>query len=125
MVEGLLKNDVEKLFSFLDANQNGNISVNEFCLLVQGVSLSMEARMNSFSFEFEAKLRTEIEALFDRLDTDKNGSLSADEFVQMVRPTDQSGAISINRAYEIIRQFDADGDSCISKSEFVKYLLPR
>lgn len=81
--------------------------------------------MQSFSFEFEAKLRTEIEGLFDKLDKDKNGSLTPDEFVQMVRPTDQSGTITLERAYEIVRQFDADGDSRISKSEFTAYLLPR
>jgi len=81
--------------------------------------------MQSFSFEFESKLRSEIEGLFDRLDKDKNGALTAEEFVQMVRPTDQSGTMTLDRAYEVVRQYDTDGDSRISKSEFVSYLLPR
>mmetsp|Transcript_24323 Transcript_24323/g.32583 ORF Transcript_24323/g.32583 Transcript_24323/m.32583 type:complete len:128 (+) Transcript_24323:1247-1630(+) len=85
----------------------------------------MQARMQSFSFEFEARLRTEIESLFDRLDKDRNGALTAEEFVQMVRPTDKTGSISLERAYEIVRHFDEDGDSRISKLEFVQYLLPR
>ena len=125
MIEGVQISDVEMLFSFLDSNQDGSISINEFCLLVQGITLSIQARMKSFSFEFDAKLKTEIETLFDRLDTDRNLSLTADELVQMTRPTDQSGAITLERAHAIIRQLDTDGNGRISKVEFVKYFMPR
>jgi len=34
LIEGLLAGDVEKLFSFLDSNSNGFISIDEFCTLV-------------------------------------------------------------------------------------------
>ena len=61
MIEGLQQDDVRKLFSFLDSNQNGSISINELCMLVDGVTLSMQARMASFSLEFEAQLKCEIE----------------------------------------------------------------
>lgn len=80
MVEGLQEDDVGKLFSFLDTNSDGAISINELCMLLQGINLSMQQRMQSFSFEFDAKLKTEIESLFDRLDKDKNGALTAEEF---------------------------------------------
>ena len=70
-------------------------------------------------------MKTEIETLFDRLDTDRNLSLTADELVQMTRPTDQSGAITLERAHAIIRQLDTDGNGRISKVEFVKYFMPR
>lgn len=40
MIEGLHQDDVCKLFSFLDSNQNGSISINELCMLVEGVTLS-------------------------------------------------------------------------------------
>ena len=96
MIEGVQISDLEMLFSFLDSNQDGSISINEFCLLVQGITLSIQARMKSFSFEFDAKLKTEIETLFDRLDTDRNLSLTADELVQMTRPTDQSGCCALH-----------------------------
>ena len=81
MIEGLTNDDVGKLFAFLDSNQNGSISINELCLLVEGVTLSVQARMASFSLEFESKLRSEIDELFDRLDTDKNRALTANELV--------------------------------------------
>ena len=87
--------------------------------------MSIQARMNSFSFEFEAQLKTEIEKLFDRLDVDRNGALTADEFAQMIRPTDATGQMTLDRAYEIVRALDTDGDSRISKSEFLAYLMPR
>lgn len=81
MIEGLQQDDVRKLFSFLDSNQNGSISINELCMLVDGVTLSMQARMASFSLEFEAQLKCEIEELFDRLDTDHSRALTANELV--------------------------------------------
>ena len=125
LIEGVLPEDVEKLFTFLDTNQNGSISINEFCMMIEGINMSMQARMNSFSLEFNSKLKTEIQALFERLDKDRNQSLTADEFVQMVRPTDKTGSITLERAYEIVRQIDRDGDGRITKPEFVDFLLPR
>ena len=59
--------------------------------------------MKSFSFEFDAKLKTEIERLFDELDADRSGYLTANEFVQMIRPTDKTGSITIEKAAHIIR----------------------
>ena len=94
-------------------------------MLLQGINLSMQQRMQSFSFEFDAKLKTEIGSLFDRLDKDKNGALTAEEFAQMVRPTDKTGSITLERAYDIVRQFDTNGDSRICKNEFIQFLMPR
>ena len=34
MIEGLVEEDISKLFSFLDVNQNDSISINELCLLI-------------------------------------------------------------------------------------------
>lgn len=33
--------------------------------------------------------------------------------------------MTLDRAYEIVRALDADGDSRISKPEFLAYLMPR
>lgn len=42
----------------------------------------------------------------------------------MVRPTDKTGSITLERAYEIVKRIDTDGDSRISRQEFVQYLMP-
>lgn len=42
----------------------------------------------------------------------------------MVRPTDKTGSLTLDRAYAIVRQIDTDGDSRISRQEFVQYLMP-
>jgi len=43
----------------------------------------------------------------------------------MVRPTDKTGSITLERAYDIVRQFDTNGDSRICKNEFIQFLMPR
>ena len=53
LVEGLSDEAINKLWNFLDINHDGEISINEFCVLIEGVDLSYEMRMKSFSVEFE------------------------------------------------------------------------
>ena len=45
LIEGLPADDVSKLFSFLDANSDGHISINEFCMLINDINMSLQARM--------------------------------------------------------------------------------
>lgn len=79
--------DVERVFNFMDTNCDQTISVNEFCLLVEGSQLSMKERLQTgFSRDFEEKLKAEISELFDKLDENKDRSLTAQELVQIFRP---------------------------------------
>ena len=43
----------------------------------------------------------------------------------MVRPTDNGGSITLEKAYEIVQKFDQNGDGRIQKNEFVAYLMKR
>ena len=61
VVEGLTTDDISKLFTFLDINGDGEISIHELASLVSGANLSLEMRMKSFSAGFEAELKYEIE----------------------------------------------------------------
>ena len=99
IIQGITSQQVDKLFTFLDTNGNGTISIHEFCMFIEGVKLTAEMRMSSFSVEFEAQLKTEIERMFDMLDLDGNGALTADELVQIVRPSDSTGSdMSLKKA---------------------------
>jgi Ca2+-binding EF-hand superfamily protein len=72
-IEGVSDADISKLFNFLDINGDGEISIHELTSLVEGVDLSLDLRMKSFSPEFETQLTKEIGILFDIL-TKKEGN---------------------------------------------------
>lgn len=42
-------------------SKDNKISIDEFCLFVEGVKVDFEQRMQQFSPEFEARLKTEVE----------------------------------------------------------------
>lgn len=124
IVEGLPVHEIHSLFNFLDNNGDGVVSVNEFCLLIEGIELSFQERMLSFSKQFEQTLVAEIGALFDRLDVNRNGNLSAEELVIIFKSTSEKG-LSLDRARDVVQQLDRDNTGTISKSEFLTYVLPK
>ena len=79
-VKGLtFPDDIELLFDALDGNRDGMISVNEFCLCIEGVQKSIEDRLRAFDPDLEKSLKEEILQLFDFFDTNKDGKISSDE----------------------------------------------
>lgn len=59
--DGLKPESVKVLFDFLDTNKDGNISVDEFCMLIKGANFSMEERMRTaFSSDLEEEIKKEI-----------------------------------------------------------------
>ena len=79
-VKGLsFPDDIELLFDALDTNRDGLISVNEFCLCIEGVQRSIQDRLRAFDPELEKSLKEEILQLFDFFDTNKDGKITPDE----------------------------------------------
>ena len=74
-----LPDDLELLFDALDANRDGLISVNEFCLCIEGVQKSIQERLRAFDSDLEKALKEEINQLFDFFDTNKDGRITFDE----------------------------------------------
>jgi Ca2+-binding EF-hand superfamily protein len=64
---------LEALFDALDMNKDDIISVNEFCLCLEGVQLSTEQKLKNFDPTLEENLVNEINTLFDFFDTNKDG----------------------------------------------------
>ena len=86
MLAGLTKADIEEVFKHLDSSGDGRVSINELLSEVQGTQLAHDARMKSFSPEFEAELRKEIEALFAVGDINGAGELDINEFINVICP---------------------------------------
>jgi hypothetical protein len=61
LVKGLnFPDDIEILFDALDTNRDGLITVNEFCLCIEGIQKSIQERLKSFDPDLEKALQTEI-----------------------------------------------------------------
>ena len=76
-VKGLtIPQDIELLFDSLDMNKDNLISVNEFCLCLEGIQQSVDQRLRAFDPDLEKSLKAEIEMLFDFFDTNKDGQIT-------------------------------------------------
>lgn len=54
-------------------NKDNLVSLNEFCLCLEGVQNTVDQRIKSFDPDLEKSLKDEINFLFDFFDTNKNG----------------------------------------------------
>jgi len=70
-VQGVPKQDLAIVFDALDHRKEGTISINVFCLYLEGAQLTMAQRLSQFDQDFEKELQKEINTLFDFFD--KNG----------------------------------------------------
>lgn len=75
-MKGVTSDDIDLLFDALDMNKDNLVSLNEFCLCLEGVQNTVDQRIKSFDPDLEKSLKDEINFLFDFFDTDKNGSIS-------------------------------------------------
>ena len=126
MLAGLTKSDIEEFYRHLDTSSDGRVSINELLSLIQGTQLSHDARMKSFSPEFEADLRREIEALFDKMRAGKGLAphLGAEDLLQVVRTTSSGEDSGLDKARQMVIAIDKNNDGKVSKEEFVDYLMP-
>lgn len=126
MLAGLTKADIEEVFKHLDSSGDGRVSINELLSEVQGTQLAHDARMKSFSPEFEAELRKEIEALFDKMSraAGSGSHLGATELLQVVRTTSSGEDNGLQKARQMVIAIDKNNDGRVSKEEFVSYLMP-
>ena len=76
IVKGLSGEDMEVMFDALDTNRDGILSINEFCLCLEGVQKDFEQRLRTFDPELEKALRAEVEALFNFFDSDKDEKIT-------------------------------------------------
>lgn len=76
--DGLGDTEMESVFSFLDHNNNGFVSLNEFrYYFYEREFLEKEVKESAFTSALEDELKT----LFDKLDEDKSGTIEIEEFV--------------------------------------------
>ena len=76
LVKGLSLDDIDLAFDSLDMNKDGVLSINEFCLLLEGAQQNFDQKLRQFDPELEKSLREEINSLFDFFDTNKDNQIN-------------------------------------------------
>ena len=76
LVKGLSLDDIDLAFDSLDMNKDGVLSINEFCLLLEGAQQNYDQKLRQFDPELEKSLREEINSLFDFFDTNKDNQIN-------------------------------------------------
>ena len=76
IVKGLTIDEIHLAFDSLDMNKDGVLSINEFCLLLEGVQHNFDQKLRQFDPELEKTLKEEINMLFDFFDTNKDNVIT-------------------------------------------------
>jgi Ca2+-binding EF-hand superfamily protein len=79
IVKGLTIDEIHLAFDSLDMNKDGVLSINEFCLLLEGVQHNFDQKLRQFDPELEKTLKDEINMLFDFFDTNKDNVITQQE----------------------------------------------
>lgn len=79
IVKGLTIDEIHLAFDSLDMNKDGVLSINEFCLLLEGVQHNFDQKLRQFDPELEKTLKDEINMLFDFFDTNKDNAITQQE----------------------------------------------
>jgi Ca2+-binding EF-hand superfamily protein len=79
IVKGLTIDEIHLAFDSLDMNKDGVLSINEFCLLLEGVQHNFDQKLRQFDPELEKTLKEEINMLFDFFDTNKDNVITQQE----------------------------------------------
>jgi len=122
-VKNLTMEEIELVFEAVDMNKDGLLSVNEFCLCLEGVQQSFEQRLRAFDPDLEKCLKDDINTLFDFFDTNKDNKITIDELQLALKS--QNSLITQFEIEQIMKQGDRDMNNYIDRKEFIEILLPQ
>jgi Ca2+-binding EF-hand superfamily protein len=121
-VKNMSMEEIELVFEAVDMNKDGLLSVNEFCLCLEGVQQSFEQRIRAFDPDLEKSLKEEINTLFDFFDTNKDNKITIDELQLALKS--QNPFITQHEIELIMKEGDRDLNKNLDRKEFADILLP-
>jgi Ca2+-binding EF-hand superfamily protein len=105
-VKGVSIDEIQLAFDSLDMNKDGVLSINEFCLLLEGVQHNFDQKLRQFDPELEKTLKEEINMLFDFFDTNKDNVITQKELEAALKS--QNPNVTLNETLTIMKLADRD-----------------
>ena len=102
--------ELERLFNLMDADNSGNISVDEFCTVM---AANRSARRNVDPVAIAEKM-------YMHFDADGDGTVSPEEMIEAFQKMGQNWDVEAVR--EFLLEIDRDGSGTIEKDEFISYV---
>lgn len=123
LVKGVSNDDLMLAFDSLDMNKDGVLSINEFCLCLEGVQLNFEQKLRQFDPELEKALKDEINMLFDFFDSNKDNFITQQELEAALKS--QNPNVTLNEILTMMKLADRDMNKQIDRKEFTDIMLPQ
>lgn len=127
----MTETEVEEMVVKVDANGDGLIDFEEFCLLCEaligtkggsGESSSGKDGKGSGVDEEEQGDEEELKEVFDVFDKDKDGLISVDELALVLCSLGLTEGKKMDDCKEMIKKVDMDGDGMVNFDEFKKMM---
>lgn len=122
IVKGLTLDEIHLAFDSFDMNRDGVLSINEFCLLLEGAQHNFEQKLRQFDPELEKTLKDEVNTLFDFFDTNKDNTITQQELEAALKS--QNPHVTLNETLTIMKLADRDMNKQIDRKEFTEIMLP-
>ena len=99
------------------------MSINEFCLCLEGIQKDFEHKLRTFDPELEKALMSEIDQLFNFFDTNKDEQVTAAEMEQAMRS--QNPWVTKAEVEAMVKRADTNNNKTIDRKEFMQIMLPQ
>ena len=121
IVSGLSVQQLTDIFTSIDINDDKYLSLNEFSLFIKGAQLQRDERVQRLDPSLQEDVKRRIRDLFNEFDKDGDGKVIAAEiytFMKVINP------ITMEKAQEMIKSVDANGNGAIDRDEFQQLMMP-
>ncbi|KAJ0031753.1 hypothetical protein Pint_13777 [Pistacia integerrima] len=115
--------EVEEMVVKVDANGDGLIDFDEFCMLYEAM-IGHQDHGASGKIEEVFDQEEDLKEAFDVFDKDKDGLISVEELGFVLSSLGLKEGKKIENCKEMIRRVDSDGDGMVNFDEFRRMMKP-
>ena len=108
-IPGVDMRDYAIIFNALDLNNDGNLSLNEFGMFLEGAKLDSLQRLQTLDPSLIAEMTAEVRNLFQTFDVNHDGFITPDEILLAMRAIGRN-SVTLEEAQSIVKSVDGNGD---------------